>query len=121
MVLTKKVAPPYSLIFIADPDGGTAPECSPPAPYWATSTCIAVGCLMFQDGDTEVSLGKAHEVNPAGRPIFDNLLETPSLKVNVETAERELILQTDVPTVSTRVRIWTNELVEPDKIVIGLG
>jgi hypothetical protein len=120
MVLTKKVAPPYSLIFIADPYGGMAPECSPPAPYWATSTCIAVGC-MSQIGDTEVTLGMTREVDPGGRPIFDDFLETPNRKVNVETAEWELILQTDVPTVSTRVRIWTNELVEPDKIVIGLG
>jgi hypothetical protein len=121
MVLTKKVAPPYSLIFIADADGGVAPECSPPAPYWATSTCIAVGCLMSQDGDTEVSLGNAREVDPGARPIFDSFLETPNRKVNVETAEGELILQADVPTESTRVRIWTNELQEPDKIVIGLG
>ena len=122
MIHTAKIAsPPYSLIFVADPEGGTTPECSPPAPYWATPSCIAVGCLMYQDGDTEVSLGSSREVNPEGRPIFDGLLETPNRKVNVETAEGELVLQADVPTESTRVRIWTNALREPDKIIIGLG
>jgi hypothetical protein len=121
MVHTVKIAPPYSLIFVSDPEGGTAPECSPPAPYWATPSCIAVACLMYQDGDTEVSLGQAREVNPAKPPIFDGLLETPNRKVNIETAEGELVLQSDVPTESTRVRIWTNARREPDKILIGLG
>jgi len=121
MVHVVKVAPPYSLIFIADPEGGNTPECSPPAPYWATSSCIAVGCLMYQDGDTEVCLGQMHEMRPKGRPIFDGLLETPNRKVNVETAEGELVLQADVSAESTRVRIWTNASKEPDKIIIGLG
>jgi hypothetical protein len=121
MVQAVKVAPPYSLIFIADPEGGDTPECSPPAPYWATPSCIAVGCLMYQDGDTEVSLGLAGEINPGGHPIFDGLLETPNRMVNVETAEGELVLQAGVPTESTRVRIWTNAPREPDKIAIGLG
>jgi hypothetical protein len=121
MVNTVKVAPPYSLIFISDPEGGTTPECSPPAPYWATPSCIAVGCLMYQDGDTEVRLGHASELNAEGKPIFDGPLETPNRKVNIETAEGELVLQADVPTESTRVRIWTNAPREPDKITIGLG
>jgi hypothetical protein len=120
MVHSVKVAPPYSLIFIADPEGGDTPECSPPAPYWATPSCIAVGCLMYQDGDTEVSLGPTREVNPGGRPIFDGRLETPNRKVNVETAEGKLVLQADVQSESTRVRIWTNALQEPDRIIIGL-
>ena len=121
MVHTTKVAPPYSLIFIADPEGGTTPECSPPAPYWTTPSCIAVGCLMYQDGDTEVSLGLARDVKASGRPIFDGLLETPNRKVNIETAEGDVVLQTEVPSERTRVRIWTNALREPDKIIVGLG
>lgn len=76
---------------------------------------------MYQDGDTEVTLGLAHEVNSKGRPIFDGFLETPNRKVNVETAEGDMLLQTEVPSESTRVRIWTNALREPDKIVVGLG
>ncbi|MBX9776849.1 MAG: hypothetical protein K2Y71_20920 [Xanthobacteraceae bacterium] len=115
-----KITPPYSLIFISDPEGGTTPECSPPAPYWATPSCIAVGCLMYQDGDTQVTLGQAREMNLPGRPIFDGLLDTPNRKVNVETAEGELVLQADVSKKITRVRIWTNARSEPDRIVIGL-
>lgn len=76
---------------------------------------------MDQDGDTEVSLGSTQEVNPEGPPIFDGLLETPTRTVNIETAEGELVLQSEVSSENTRVRIWTNAPREPDKIVVGLG
>jgi hypothetical protein len=77
--------------------------------------------LMYQDGDTEVSLGYAHEIKSHERPIFDGVLDTPNRRVNIETAEGEIVLQADVLDQRTRVRVWTNALQEPDKIVIGLG
>jgi hypothetical protein len=76
---------------------------------------------MFQDGDTDVSLGPAREIDPGGRPIFDGSLETPNRIVVVTTAESEILLKAAVPSKSTRVRIWTNHPSEPDKIAVGLG
>jgi len=61
---------------------------------------------MFADGETEVTLGPADEVNPGELPAFDADLETPNKAVVVWTVERETVLETTVPTSQTRVRIW---------------
>ncbi len=76
---------------------------------------------MFQDGETEVTLGAARDVDPGGPPVFDGVLETPSKAVIISTAEHETVMNANVPTQSTRVRIWTNHPTEPDRIIVGLG
>ena len=48
-------------------------------------------------------------------------LETPSKAVIISTAEHETVMNANVPTQSTRVRIWTNHPTEPDRIIVGLG
>lgn len=47
----------------------------------STRFCIAVGCLMEQDGPTRVTLGPEREVNPGGPPAFDQVIETPNRTV----------------------------------------
>ena len=91
-----RIAPPYSLIFVSDVDGGASPECTGGKSLWATPSCIAVG-------------------------VFDGVLETPSKAVIISTAEHETVMNANVPTQSTRVRIWTNHPTEPDRIIVGLG
>jgi hypothetical protein len=76
---------------------------------------------MFMDGETEVSLGNASDVNSGTQTAFDGILETPNLSVVVSTVEWETILSAAIPTTKTRVRIWTNHPTEPDKVVVGLG
>jgi hypothetical protein len=76
---------------------------------------------MFADGDTQVTLGSAPEVDPGVSPAFDGLLETPSREVVVSTVEHETVLTAPVPAARTRVRIWTNHPTEPDEVTIGLG
>ena len=87
------ISPPNSLLFISDPDGGTAPQITRGPRMWATPSCIAVGCLAFMDGETAVTLGTACEVDPGGIPAFEGLLETPNRAVVVSTVEKEAILE----------------------------
>jgi hypothetical protein len=72
------------------------------------------------DGETEVVLGSASEVDPDGL-AFDGTLATPSRKVVVTTVEEETVLKTTVPDIVTRVRVWTNRTREPDRVMIGVG
>jgi hypothetical protein len=74
---------------------------------------------MFQDGETEVVLGRP--LNTKRRPAFDGFLETPGRKVVVWTNEWDKVLETSVPTARTRIRIWTNHPTEPDDVHIGVG
>jgi len=73
------------------------------------------------DGETEVTLGTTSEVNPGGRPAFDDELETPNRVVIVSTVEGKQALQSGVPFTSARVRIWVNHPTEPDKVIVGIG
>jgi hypothetical protein len=66
-------------------------------------------------------LGPATELNPGEPPAFDGMVDTPNRAVVVSTVQRETVLETRVPDTRTRVRIWVDEPVEPDKVIVGLG
>jgi hypothetical protein len=114
------ISPPNSLLFISDPNGGTAPQITRGRRMWATPSCIVVGCLAFMDGETAITLGAAGEVNPGGVPAFDGLLETPNRAVVVSTAEKEPVLEMKAHGSHTPVRVWTNHPTEPDRVIVGI-
>jgi hypothetical protein len=110
-----------SLVFVRDARIHDIPEIDGDSPILSTPSCVAVGCLPDCDGETEITIGAAKDIQEAGLPAFDGQLETPSGSVIVETVLSERLLQASVPTSRTRVRIWTNGLPDTDKVVIGLG
>jgi hypothetical protein len=119
MTKTVRSAPPNSLLFLSDPDGGTPPE-----PVWGaemlwTDSCFSIGCYPSQDGEITVTLGPAREVDPGTRPVFDGVLQTPNRALVVTTVDDEVLLREDVSGTTTRVRAWTNKPSMPDKIIIG--
>jgi len=120
MIKSAKIAPPNSLLFISDPNGGEAPDPVRGALVLSTPSCISVACLMWQDGKTEVSLGSDVEVDESWIAAFDGMLETPNRSVVVSTVEGDAVLEAYVPRTRTRVRIWVNRPSEPDKVSISL-
>lgn len=124
MPQTIKVAPPNSLIFVSDAEGGSVPNpdrIAREANITATTSCIVVCCLAEMDGDTDITLGLAGEVDPGKKPDFDAPLETPTRTVVVSTAELATLLKANVPNLRTRIRIWTNRPREPDKVIVVIG
>jgi hypothetical protein len=116
-----RIAPPNSIFFISDVGGGEIPKINGGARIWWTASCVVIGCLAFIDGETEVTLGRAADVGPNTAPFFDGMLDTPKRNVTVSTVEDNALLQLQVLSKRTRVRIWTNRIQEPDVIVIGVG
>jgi hypothetical protein len=86
----------------------------------ATTSCVSIACLMWQDGQTEVTLGPIREVDTGEIAAFDGMLETPHRVVVVSTVEGDTVVRTVVPDTHTRLRIWLNRPKEPDKVVIGV-
>ncbi|MCB1443943.1 MAG: hypothetical protein KDJ72_13065 [Methyloceanibacter sp.] len=109
------------MLLISDPDHGVGPEFIEGQLILSTPSRILCGCLMSDDGDTEVTLGPVTEVDPGALPTFDAKLETPHHRVDVWTVEDQTILSAKVPGDETRVRIWVNHPTEPDVVIIGLG
>jgi hypothetical protein len=120
MTSLTKIAPPYSLIFIADSAGGEIPD-RMDRPIASTDSCIVVGYLADVCGETEFTLGETHDVDPGGPPIFHGKLKTPNYRIVLHTADDETILQATVPRRETVVRIWVNDPSEPDQIIVGTG
>lgn len=120
MPVSIKVAPPNCMVFISDRDIGDVPEITREAWIWSTSSCIAVGCLSFMDGETEITLGDIDEVDPGGAPALDRQLETPFRTVVISTSEGDTLLSVQVANSATHVRIWTNRASEPDKVIVGV-
>jgi hypothetical protein len=121
MVSSLKIAPPYSIVLIDDPSGGTVPEFVHDTPIMATDSCIAVTCWPEVDGKTEFVMGDAKDVDPGARPAFEGHVKTPNKKIILETVERNTLLEMPTSQLNTKVRIWTNRPKAPDKIIIGVG
>lgn len=114
------ISPPYSLLFISDPNLGEEPEQTGSHLLW-TDTVISITCYDEYDGETSITLGDAADVAPAGSPVADRHILTPSGEVVVSTVELAVVLRATVPSARTRVRIWENHPSEPDEIIVGLG
>lgn len=123
MLQSVTIAPPYSVVLITGrDDGGDIPPSMGRSVIAATESCIAVGCLSDADGPTEFVLGPTREIAAAGEePVFEGRLQTPDSAVVVRSIEGEIILETQVSTKNTLVRIWVNDVLEPSRILIGVG
>jgi hypothetical protein len=122
-VKTIRIAPANSFVLVSDSRGGSVPdpnEIAHDANITATESCVVVCCLPEVDGETEITLGRAYAVDPGSSPSFDGVIPTPSGNVTVFTVEWKPVLQTDVSTMNTRVRIWKNRQRFADEIVIGV-
>jgi hypothetical protein len=86
----------------------------------ATTSCIAVACYPQFDGETEIILGPADEVDPGYPPSFTGTLKTPDHSVVVSTIEEKTILEMPVAGTMTGTRIWLSDPRWPDKVIVGV-
>ena len=119
MTSSVKIAPPNSLLFISDLDGGKPPYPTRGAHVLATESCISIACRPWIDGETAVTLGPSRDVDPGKTPAFDGQLETPDRTIVISTVEGKLILKEDVSETTTRVRAWLNSPSMPDEVIVG--
>jgi len=120
MPISTRTAVPNALLLISDIGGGKPPDTMRGSLIASTPTCIAIGCMSDCNGETEVTVGSAHEVDLSEPHAFEGELESPSRTLAVSTVLRKTILKSPVLHSKTRVRIWVNHPSEPNRIVIGL-
>jgi|SRR6185437_13325440 hypothetical protein len=114
------IAPPYSIVVIDDPTNKEVPEWVDGPVVSGTESCLLVSCMAEVDGETEFTMGTAKEVSPGTHLVFHGILNTPSSRIVIETAEGDTILES--PTVSrrTKIWIWANRASRPDKVTVGI-
>jgi len=110
------------LIAVSDRGGGEPPVVDATAGnVWSTQSCILVICLHEVDGEAEITLAPAGEINSSYDMVFDGMLETPNQQIVISTVEYEALLQTSVPDRLTRVRIWLSHPKWPKQVIVGWG
>ena len=110
-----------SLLYIKDARKPDLPAVNGRGAYWSIPSCVAVSCLPDCDGPTTITIAASPQVRVGEKLLFDSLLETPSRRIVVETVLGKAILEQDVPSDTTRVRIWTNGSRDTDQVLVGLG
>lgn len=120
MTSTVRIAPPNSLVLIAeDPATASLKMFERGQGIVSTPSCIEVACFAEMDGQTNITLGPPPRVTSP--PVFAGVLETPNLHVAVWTIDWQKLLGARVPTRRTQIRIWANHPTEPDEVFIGIG
>lgn len=120
MSAAARIAPPHSLILVCDAVSGRIPDSMNQSLISATDSCVAIGCRAEDDGETEIQLGVVADVDPGEQPVFEGRIRTPSGKLVVRTVLGVSILETNASGAETWIRVWVNDLVEPDRVAIGV-
>jgi hypothetical protein len=122
--ISLKVAVPNGLLFVRDSKIRDVPntDFDDGASVYAIPTCIMLTCMVDSEGETDITIGEANQIEPSNRLLFDGALETPSCRLMLEIVPGEPILEVDVPSAKSQIRIWVDGRHRcAETIVIGLG
>jgi hypothetical protein len=117
-------APPYSIIFVCDnsSEDVEVPDRVAGELVAANDTCISVGTYPADDGDTELCLtgGPGSTEQVAGlENVFTGRIASPNQRMDVATAENEVLLSMKISTHSASISVWVNDPRWPTKILIA--
>lgn len=123
MIVTKRLAPPNSVLLVMDQATGEPPQ-KMDGVVAATASCVAIGTLCEVDGETLVEVsdeGTSREVLSETERAFRGVIATPSRRVLVCTAALTPVAELPVSADAATVEVWTNDRSEPDRVVILVG
>lgn len=116
-----KVPIQNGLVGIEDFVGGVAPEWVDGVQVLATASCVLVRCRHEIDGETELTLGAAADIVADAEPVFDGSIATPSRELMISDVLGVPLLRAPVDADATRVRVWVNHPVWPDRVMVAWG
>jgi len=116
-----KVPIQNGLVGIEDFVGGVAPEWVDGVQVLATASCLLVRCRHEIDGETELTLGAAADIVADAEPVFDGSIATPSRELMISDVLGVPLLRAPVDADATRVRVWVNHPVWPDRVMVAWG
>lgn len=120
MIERRMIAPPNLQFFISDPDAMDIPIQGESIRIISSGECISVPCRYWDEGDTELIVGDNEAILPQA-PQFDGTIPTPGGSVLFSDAEMTELLSFPTPARNTRIRIWTDGSILPDRVVVAIG
>lgn len=120
-MITKKISPPNLQFFISDASLPENPVQGETIEIISNGECISVPCAYWDETETTLTVGSPQEVSEATKPIFDSTIPTPSGAVVFSDSELSELLSYPVAHAVARVRIWTDGLKFPERVVVAIG
>jgi hypothetical protein len=123
MRLAVTAALPNAIVFVMDYEFGELPESMGGRRIAAKPTCIVVGTLHEQFGNTELVLtDQIDEIDQTNmHVIFDGHIECPSGELSLVSALDEKLISMPLKSTHVRVRVFVNDDIEPDRVAILVG
>jgi hypothetical protein len=116
-----RIAPPNSVLLVVSSENPQIPESLDHDLIAATDTCVAVGTLAEDDGETNVVLTDEPVLESSNlTAVYEGVLENRNGRIAVETVLGEPILSKPCTVVRQPLTIWATERTEPDKIIVQL-
>lgn len=114
-----KVLAPYALLVLGDPTSAVPEPVAGVLVSWNKSS-VVVGCLPDVEGDTELVVGRMASIATDDPIVFDGIVDLPSRRFTICTAENQEIYAFPNAADSIHLRVWANHPVMPNRLVVGL-
>ncbi|MBB3344740.1 hypothetical protein [Luteimonas sp. RC10] len=112
------LSPQNSLILVMGHELGEIPDYFGSELVAATGSCLAIGTLAAPDGETAITFADSTEDIEGVELVYDGVLSTPNKEVAVCDVLGEKLIVMPSAASFTRIKIFANDLTEPDQIVI---
>ena len=118
-----KLALPHSIVMVMDKVSGNPPTTFAGNLIASTATCVAVGAMSEYDGETTLLFADEDDpqITSLGYLAFDGLVEVQGKEISLVTALNQPLSSLPVQGGHTRVRVWVNDMSEPNRIGIVIG
>ncbi|MEN5118212.1 hypothetical protein ABE488_12905 [Luteimonas sp. TWI662] len=110
--------PPNSLILVMDYEIGVVPDQITSDLVTATDSCIAIGTLAAPDGETTITLTDDPNCTVVGELVFNGELCTPNKELAVCNVLNQRLLTLPLLHTTVRVKVFANDVSEPDRILV---
>lgn len=110
---------PYSILLIMDFEFGEIPDNFFGQPIAIAKSCIAVGTMSADDGETTVLLtDDAAAIGNSLIPLYSGILETPSKVVSLANAHNEQLATMNVGAKNVHIQVLANAARAGSEIVV---
>ncbi len=86
----------------------------------ASDSCLIVCVYPEVDGPTELTIGRAVDVDPGRAPDFIGALYTPRRRVIIDQVDEHIIHDQIVRSHAPTIRLWFSHPRWPERVLIGI-
>jgi hypothetical protein len=119
MIKLRTIGLSNALVVIMVPTAGVVPHSTGNAAVTSTDSCVVAGCISEADGETEITLDDMDQINTGDHLLFTGEMKTPNRKIALLSCRNETLLEAATAHQVTSVRVWANDLAEPDRVIVG--